>query len=53
MSKTGKPITMDKDKAEVLSNFFLPQSSLAASLPTPLELMDLKMGTGGAKSLPP
>jgi len=34
------------------STTFLPQSSLAISLPTPLEWMDRKTGTGGAKYLP-
>ena len=46
MSNAGK-----QEKAEIL-NKFLPQSSLATSLPTPLEWMDHKTGTGGAKSLP-
>ncbi|KAK4831465.1 LOW QUALITY PROTEIN: hypothetical protein QYF61_017713 [Mycteria americana] len=31
---------------------FLPHSSLATSLPTAVEWMELKAGTGGAKSLP-
>lgn len=31
---------------------FLPHSSMAASIPTPFEEMDSRMGTGGAKSLP-
>ncbi|KAK4825257.1 LOW QUALITY PROTEIN: hypothetical protein QYF61_025718 [Mycteria americana] len=51
MSKTGKLVTMEEEKAEVLNNIF-PQSSLANSLPTALEWMDHKTGTGGAKSLP-
>ena len=51
MSKTGKLVTTDEEKAEVL-NKFLPQSSLAISLPKPLKWMDCKTGTGGAKSFP-
>ena len=51
MNKAGKLVTTDKKKAEVL-NSFLPQSSLASSLPTPLKWMDCKMGAGEAKSLP-
>ena len=51
MSKAGKLVTTDEEKAEVLHKF-LPQSSLATSLSTPLEWMDHKTGTGGAKSLP-
>lgn len=38
------------EEAEVLNNFFLPQSSMAVSLPIPHEWMDSGMGTGGAKS---
>lgn len=34
------------------SPIFLPHSSMAASIPTPFEEMDSRMGTGGAKSLP-
>jgi len=45
MSKTAKLVTTDEEKAEV-SNKFLPQSSLATSLPTPLEWMDHRTGTG-------
>ncbi len=52
MSKTGKLLTKDKENAEVLNNFFLSKSPPATSLPTPLEWMDCKTGTGGAKSLP-
>ena len=51
VSNTGWLVTMDKEKAEVLSNF-LPQSSLATALHTPLEQMGQKVGTGGAVSLP-
>ena len=51
MSKTGKLITKDEEKAEVLNNI-LSQSSLANSLLTPLEWMDCKMGTVEAMSLP-
>jgi len=51
MSNTGKLVTMDKEKAEVL-NTFLPQSSLTTSLPTPLKWMDHRMVTEGAQSLP-
>ncbi|KAK4808541.1 LOW QUALITY PROTEIN: hypothetical protein QYF61_009844 [Mycteria americana] len=50
MNLTGKLVTADREKAEVLSKF-LPQSSLAISFPTPLVWVDLKAGTGGAKSL--
>lgn len=39
-----------EEKAEVLSNI-LPQFLLAVCLPTPLEWMNLKAGTVGAKSL--
>jgi len=46
---SGELVTTDEEKAEVLN--FLPQSSLAASLPTPLKWMDCKMGIGRAKSL--
>jgi len=51
MSKTGKLVTIHDEKAEY-STKFLPQSSLAISLPTPLKWMDHKMGARGAKSLP-
>jgi len=51
MSKTGNLISTDEKKAEGLKKF-LPQSSLATSLPTPIEWINGKMGTGGAKSLP-
>jgi len=54
MSKTGKLVTKDEEKAEALNNIStsVPQSSLAISLPTPLKWMDHKTGTEGAKSLP-
>ena len=51
MNKNGDLISTKKEKAEVL-NKILPQSSLAASLLTPPELMDHKMGTRGVKPLP-
>jgi len=50
VSKTGELVATGKEKAEVLN--FLPQSSLATSLPPPPEWMDRKTGTEGAKSLP-
>ena len=46
MSKTGKAVTTDEEKAEILNNI-LPQSSPATSLLTPPESMDHNMGTGG------
>ena len=53
MSKIGKLVTKDEEKAEALNNIStsVPQSSLAISLPTPLKWMDHKTGTEGAKSL--
>jgi len=45
MSKTGKLVTTDEEKAEVC-NSFLPQSSLAVSLPTRLKWMDRKTDWG-------
>ncbi|KAK4827178.1 LOW QUALITY PROTEIN: hypothetical protein QYF61_015140, partial [Mycteria americana] len=50
MNTVGKLVTTN-EKAEVLTTF-LPQSSLATSLPTPLEWLDCKTGTEGAKALP-
>ena len=50
-SKTSKLVGTRGEKAEVLNNLF-PESSLATSLPTPLEWMDHKTGIGEAKSLP-
>ncbi|PKU43796.1 rna-directed dna polymerase from mobile element jockey-like [Limosa lapponica baueri] len=44
MSKTGELLTTDKEKAELLNNF-LPQASLATSVPIPLEWIDHKMGS--------
>lgn len=52
MSTTGKLAETNKEKA-VLQQLFLPQSSLATSLPTPLEGMHHMMGTMAEKSLPP
>jgi len=49
-NKNGDLVLTDKEKAEVLDKFFLPQSPMA-SLLIPPELMDCKMGTRG-KSLP-
>jgi len=51
MSKNGTLVSTDEEKVEVLNNF-LPQSSLAASLLAPPQLMDYKMGSRGAKPLP-
>ncbi|KAJ7421934.1 rna-directed dna polymerase from mobile element jockey-like [Pitangus sulphuratus] len=42
---------MDEEKAEVLNNF-LPQYSMATSLPTPLKYMVSKMGMGREKYIP-
>lgn len=52
MSTTGKLAKTNKEKA-VLQQLFLPQSSLATSLPTPLGWMHHKMGTEAEKSLLP
>lgn len=52
MSTTGKLAETNKEKA-VLQQLFLPQSSLAISLPTTLEGIHHKMGTVGEKSPPP
>jgi len=51
MNMTIKLVTTDEEKAEILNNI-VPQSSLATSLPTPFEWMDIKAGTGGEKFLP-
>ncbi|KAK4829009.1 LOW QUALITY PROTEIN: hypothetical protein QYF61_001765 [Mycteria americana] len=51
MSKTGKLVTTDEEKAEVLNKFFA-HPSLTICLPTPLMWMDHKTGTRGAKSFP-
>ena len=51
MNKTGKLEITDREKAEVL-NKTLSSVFTATSLPKPLEWMDHKAGTGGAKSLP-
>ena len=50
MSETGKLVTADEEKAEVL-NTFLPQSSLATSLLTPPESMNGMRETRRVKSL--
>ena len=50
MSKNGDLVSTDEEKAEVLTKF-LPQSSPAAFLLTPLEWMDYKLGTRGVKLL--
>lgn len=47
--KKGQQRT-DGEKVKV--HTFLPQSSMAASLLTPLKWMDSRMGTGGGKVLP-
>jgi len=44
-------VTRDEEKAEVLKKF-LPHSSMATSLHTPLKQTDLTAGTRGAKSIP-
>jgi len=52
MNKNDDLVSTDEEKAEVLSNFFLPHSSLVISLLTPPESMDHKTGTRGVKPLP-
>jgi len=51
MSMNGNLISTDEEKADVLNNFFA--SVFTGNLsPRPSQLMDCKMGTRGAKSLP-
>ena len=45
MSKTGKLVTMDEEKAEVLNNIFASVFTDSPVL-TPLEWMDCKTGRG-------
>lgn len=51
INSDGKLVTMEEEKTEVLKDF-LPQSPMATSLSTSLELMDRRMGTEGTKLSP-
>lgn len=46
---TGKLVTMNEEKTWILNNFF---ASVFTNNPMPLEWMDCKTGTRGAKSPP-
>ena len=50
MSDTGKPLTTDKEKAELLNNF-LPRSSLITACHAALKQLLQKEGTGEATSI--
>lgn len=54
VSNTGRLVRVEKEKAELLNNFFffLPQSSLETALYTTINWMCQKVGTGGARSIP-
>ena len=51
INKTGDLVTTDVEKAEVLDDCF-PPFSPAVTVPTSLESLNPKAGTGGTKSLP-
>jgi len=53
VSNTGRLVRVEKEKADLLKNFFfLPQSSLETALYTTINWMCQKVGTGGARSIP-